>query len=242
MVIQGPSPSRFDPDHSPLSAARARVLEFLQGSGTPASAADVARDLGLHENTARKHLEGLAERGLLERTHEAAEGRGRPATSYAATSHHAIKLEGEPDARVREYAGLASALAGHIAATSENPEADAIAAGERWAEALAATIADPADPADPAEATAPASPKQLIEIHIIKAFDQMGFAPELDASGDSIALTRCPLLDAARAEPTVVCGVHFGLARGLMRAHGADVSRTRLIPFSEVGACRLHLR
>ena len=231
MVIQGPSPSRFDPEHAPLSAARARVLEFLQGSGTPASAADVSRDLGLHENTARKHLEGLAERGLLERTHEAAEGRGRPATSYAATSRGAIKLEGEPDARVREYVGLASALAGHIAATSENPEVDAIAAGERWAEGLAVT-----------EAAGAANPKQTIEIHIIKAFDQMGFAPELDASGDSIALTRCPLLDAARAEPTVVCGVHFGLARGLMRAHGADVSRTRLIPFSEVGACRLHLR
>jgi len=224
----GPSPSRFDPERSPLSPARAKVLEALQRSGATVSAADVARDLGLHENTARNHLDGLAERSLVERTAGQGAGRGRPAFSY-----RALTQQVEPDARVREYVGLAGALARHIGATSENPEADAIAVGERWGADLAAADL---------KATDPASTKQPIEIHIIKAFDEMGFAPELAEDGDSVALTRCPLLDVAQAEPTVVCGVHFGLARGLMRAHGADVSRTRLTPFSEVGACRLHLR
>ncbi|NTV38818.1 MAG: helix-turn-helix domain-containing protein [Demequinaceae bacterium] len=219
----GPSPSRFDPERSPLSPARAKVLEALQRSGATVSAADVARELGLHENTARKHLEGLAERLLVQRIPGEVSGRGRPALSYRALPQHA-----EPDARVREYVGLAGALARHIGATSANPEADAIAVGERWGAELAA--------ADPAAL------KRPIEIHIIKAFDEMGFAPELDEEGDSVALTRCPLIDAVHAEPTIVCGVHFGVARGLMRAHGADVSRARLSPFSEVGACRLHLR
>ena len=229
----GPAPSRFDPEQSPLSPARARVLESLQRSGATVSAADVARDLGLHENTARKHLDGLAERklvdrSLVERTPGQGAGRGRPAFSY-----RALTQQVEPDARVREYVGLAGALARHIGATSDNPEADAIAVGERWGAELAAADLRAADPA---------GLKQPIEIHIIKAFDEMGFAPELDEAGDSVALTRCPLLDAVQAEPTVVCGVHFGVARGLMRAHGADVSHTRLSPFSEVGACRLHLR
>jgi predicted ArsR family transcriptional regulator len=224
----GPSPSRFDPEQTPLSPARARVLEALQRSGATVSAADVASDLALHENTARKHLDGLAERGLIERTPGQGAGRGRPAFSYRALPQHA-----EPDARVREYVGLAGALARHIGATSNNAEADAIAVGERWGEELAAADLN---------ATGPASTTQPIVIRIIKAFDDMGFAPELSEDGDSVALTRCPLLDVAQAEPTVVCGVHFGVARGLMRAHGADVSRTRLAPFSEVGACRLHLR
>jgi len=239
----GPSPSRFDPERSPLSPARAKVLEALQRSGATASAADVARDLGLHENTARKHLDGLAERGLVERTMvERATGqgagRGRPAFSYSA-----LTVQVEPDARVREYVGLAGALARHIGATSANPEADAIAVGERWGADLAAADLAANDQAstDPASVDVTA-PKRPIVIHIIKAFDEMGFAPELAEDGDSVALTRCPLLDVAQAEPTVVCGVHFGLARGLMRAHGADVSRARLSPFSEVGACRLHLR
>lgn len=227
MENMGPTPSRFDPEQSPLSAARARVLEAMQSSGGTVSAADVARELGLHENTARKHLDGLAERGLVERRlaeHKAGQsaGRGRPAFSY-----RALMRQAEPDARVREYVGLAGALARHIGATSANPEADAIAVGERWAQDVAAADT--------------AALKQPVVIHIIKAFDEMGFAPELDEDG-SIALTRCPLLDAVQAEPAVVCGVHFGLARGLMRAHGADASRTRLTPFAEVGACRLHLR
>ncbi len=64
----GPSPSRFDPEQTPLSGARARVLEAMQSLGTTASVGEVATALGLHENTARKHLDGLASRGLLERT------------------------------------------------------------------------------------------------------------------------------------------------------------------------------
>lgn len=232
----GPSPSRFDPEQAPLSPARARVLETLQRSGATVSAADVASELGLHENTARKHLDGLAERGLIERTSGQAAGRGRPAFSY-----RALTVRVEPDARVREYVGLAAALARHIGATSENPEADSIAVGERWGAELAAADPGSTNAAD-VDTAAPATPTQPIVLRIIKAFDQMGFAPELAEDGDSVALTRCPLLDVAMAEPTVVCGVHFGVARGLMRAHGADVTRTRLAPFSEVGACRLHLR
>jgi predicted ArsR family transcriptional regulator len=228
MENMGPTPARFDHEQPSLSGARARVLEAMQLSGAAVSVGDIARELGLHENTARKHLEGLAERGLVqrglvERAPDAADGRGRPAVSYRALPQRA-----EPDARMRDYAGLAGALARHIGETSDNPEADAIAIGEKWA-------------ADLVSGEPLASP-QPIELRILKAFDSMGFAPELDDDGDSIALTRCPLIDAALAEPTVVCSVHFGVARGLMRAHGADASRARLTPFSEVGACRLHLR
>lgn len=218
----GPSPSRFDPEQPSLSPARARVLEAMQRNTATASAGEVARELGLHENTARKHLEGLADRGLIERTPGESAGRGRPAFSYRALPQHA-----EPDARVRDYVGLAVVLARHIAETSEDPEADAISAGERWALDL---VRDEPD-----------VPQQPLTLHIVKAFDSMSFAPELDDTDDSIALRRCPLIDAVFAEPTVVCAVHLGVARGLARSHGADASRIRLTPFSEVGACRLHL-
>jgi len=222
----GPTPSRFDPEQASLSPARARVLEAMQRTEAAASASEVALQLGLHENTARKHLDGLADRGLLERTSGEAAGRGRPAFAYRALPQHA-----EPDARVRDYMGLAVALARHIGETSKDPEADAITAGERWAETLA-----PEGPATPD------APKMPLTLHIIKTFDSMGFAPELDDADDSIALTRCPLLDAVQAEPTVVCAVHLGVARGLVRSRGGDPARIRLTPFSEVGACRLHLR
>src|SRR5664280_1532615 len=60
----------------------------------------------------REHLDALVERGLATRVVLPAVGRGRPAGSYApATSRP------EPDPRVRDYAGLATALAGQIART-----------------------------------------------------------------------------------------------------------------------------
>lgn len=221
MENKGPSPSRYDTAQPSLSPARARVLEAMQRNTATASAGQVALELGLHENTARKHLNGLADRGLLERTAGESAGRGRPACSYRALPHHA-----EPDARVRDYVGLASALARHIASTSSDPRSDGIAAGEAWGKALAL------------------EPRHVSNSHngtVISLLNELGFAPEVDAAGTSIALRRCPLLDAVRAAPEVVCAVHLGLTRGALAARGAATGSVRLTPFAEVGACRLLL-
>lgn len=193
----------------------------MQRSTASASAGEVALQLDLHENTARKHLDGLVARGLLERTRKESEGRGRPASSYRALPQHA-----EPDARVRDYVGLASALARHIAATSSYPRRDAIAAGETWGAELAM---EPRHDAGTSNAT------------VISLLDELGFAPDADAGNTSIALRRCPLLDAVRAAPEVVCAVHLGLARGALAARGASTASVELTPFAEVGACRLLL-
>ncbi|MDA8436745.1 MAG: helix-turn-helix domain-containing protein, partial [Actinomycetales bacterium] len=103
----GPTPARYDGTDPVLSGQRARVLEHLQRTGAPVTVEDIAAALDLHPNTARKHLEGLLARGLAVSSTAPAEGRGRPARVYAPAERT------EPDSRVRDYAGLASALAGH---------------------------------------------------------------------------------------------------------------------------------
>lgn len=192
------------------------MLEAMQRRDSAASVRDIARDIDLHENTTRKHLDGLVDRGLVARTSGVAKGRGRPARSY-----RALEQSTEPDTRVREYIGLATALARHIAATSDDPRRDAIAAGESWG----------VDLVPPARAGAT----------LVSLLDTLGFAPEPDSSGTSIALRRCPLLDAVHAAPVVVCAVHLGIARGIVTALGFDPEPVTLEPFSEVGACRLRL-
>lgn len=221
MENAGPISSRYDTVQRPLTDARARVLETMQRLSTAASANQVALLMDIHENTARKHLDGLAYRGLLDRIPNAMIGRGRPGFKYRARTTHV-----EPDARVRDYVGLASALASHIARTSDDPRRDAIAAGALWGAELAA---DPRFDAQTGHET------------VLNLLGELGFAPEFDASERAIALRRCPLLDAVRAAPEVVCAVHLGFARGALAARGTDTSAVGLTPFAEVGSCTLHL-
>jgi len=218
----GPRPVRYDAAGVPLSAQRARVLEQLQQSGPSTTVSALAELLGLHTNTVREHLDALVERGLATRDRLPSPGRGRPAGAYTAAPGRP-----EPDPRVRDYAGLAGALAGQIARTSSDPRADALAAGEAWGTALA----------QPLPTGRPAQARRLV----VALLGDLGFAPESDDRANVVRLRRCPLLDAARAHPEVVCPVHLGVVRGALAAIGGDPRRAALVPFSEPGACRLDL-
>ncbi|MBE7700297.1 helix-turn-helix domain-containing protein [Oerskovia sp. Sa1BUA8] len=77
---------------------------------------------------------------------------------------------------------------------------------------------------------------------VVDLLDRLGFAPQADDDAASVALTRCPLLEAAYRNPEVVCAVHLGLAQGALERLGAPREGTSLLPFAEPGACRLHLR
>lgn len=220
--ILGPAPVRHDRGEAPLSAQRGRILEQLQRAGATSTVGELATQLGLHANTVREHLEALVVRGLASRELAPAAGRGRPAWSYAAASGHP-----ESDLRVCDYVGLATALAGQIVGTRTNPEADALAAGEAWGRTLTEGI--------------PASGPAQARRSVIGLLAELGFDPEADARATTVRLRRCPLLDAARAHPDVVCPVHLGIVRGALAALGGDPERATLLPFSEPGACRLHL-
>jgi predicted ArsR family transcriptional regulator len=220
--ILGPAPVRYDVGAGSLSAPRARILEQLQSSSGGTTVEALATRLGLHTNTVREHLGALVERGLARRELAAAVGRGRPAWSYASAAG-----QPEPDPRVRDYVGLASALAGQIARTSVDPEADALYAGEHWGRALSAGLS--------AKTTVGARRS------VVALLTELGFAPESDARASSVRLRRCPLLDAARAHPEIICPVHLGIVRAALAALGADPEAATLVPFAEPGACSLNL-
>ena len=226
-----------------LSAARASILERLAAAGRGRRVADIAAETGLHQNTIREHLDALADVGLADRSRSAATGRGRPAWVY--TARPSMPLDG----RVREYAGLAAALAGQIANGSADPRAEGLAAGERWGLELTR--------AAPAGATAPPGPagstqRQAQARHrVVAMLAELGFAPEPSAPEPSapepgaeatVRLTRCPLLEVAHRYREVVCAVHLGMARGLLLGCGGDAEHAVLRPFATPGACLLDLR
>ena len=222
----GPSPVRSSSDSAPLSLARVLVLEALQTAGSAITATELGRRLELHPNTVREHLDDLVERGLAVRAQAPVCGRGRPAWQYSPAPRR------EPDTRVRDYAGLASALAGHIARTSRDPIADALAAGRAWGTEIVA---------EESRGRSPARSAVEARRDVVTILERLGFAPSADAGVNTAALRRCPLLDAAQRHTAVVCGVHLGLVQGALGAMGADSQESQLHPFSEPGACRLVL-
>jgi len=245
-----------------LSTARARILDVLIDQPEPCTVAALTELIRQHPNTIREHLDILIYDRLVMRTRADVQGRGRPAWLYSA----APDAGSEPGSR--EYAALASALAGQIARTSRQPHADAIEAGRMWGRDLvrqSRTANDQpsergADERVPKKGTAsrsasaprgasaprsaPASSDVMARREVIDLLEELGFAPSADTRARVVKLHRCPLLEAAHQHPEVVCGVHLGIVRGALEELGNDPERTEntaLQPFSEPGACRLDL-
>lgn len=214
---RGPRPAR--PAHGRgLSASRAALLETLESQSEPLGLRAVVALTGLHANTVREHLDGLRHDGLVQRSPAPASGRGRPGWLYAATG----RSPGDPRP---EYAALAAALASVVARTSPDPAQDARDAGAEWGRRLAPPT------------RSPRSAHHLVS----DLLDRMGFAPEPGAGAHEVRLTRCPLLEAARERPDVVCAVHQGMAEGVLAAQGHPSDGVQLVPFAEPGACLLRL-
>lgn len=225
-LVLGPRPTPVLEAPVALSGQRLRVLEYVRAH-SPVRVADAAAALDLHANTVREHLDAVVELGLVERSIARTLGRGRPATLYRASA-------ADPSVAIRDYAGLATALAGQLARTSAHPERDARAAGLEWGRELI-------DECSQAGHDARQS--------VLEALARLGFAPDDEemmpgapAGTGGIALRRCPLLNAARRYPTVVCQVHLGIVEGMLERLGAaGAPGLDLIPFAEPGACRLFL-
>ena len=215
-VINGPAPAKPVVSLG-LSPARQRVLEWLRMAQDPVTVSQCAATLDLHENTARNHLEALADDGLAVRSKQPSQGRGRPRTLY----------RGMADPRNREYAALAAALARIIVTTSDDPQRDARDAGEIWGAQLSGD-------------RLPDSAREA-RTEVVKILDDLGFEPRPEGHLHSVALTRCPLLDVARQNTDVVCCVHLGLVQGALEQMGHPNPDVQLFPFAEPGACRLHL-
>lgn len=221
-AVLGPVPT-VDPGDADrhLTAQQEAVLTALRESGGDQPVAAVAAALGLHRNTVREHLDRLVEAGLVERMRAHAPHRGRPAWRYRAHPNAAA-------AELRAYAGLTRVLVAHLQRTAADPGAEAEALGRAWGR----------EQQGPAGAAAAAGTGEVRE-QILVNLAESGFAP-VD-SGAVVALTRCPLLQAARDCPEVICRIHLGLIRGALDALGADGVEPVLTPFAQPGSCSLHL-
>jgi predicted ArsR family transcriptional regulator len=209
---------------APLGRSRARVLDVLRAAGSPLGVLQVADRTGLHPNTARFHLDALAEAGLASRAPQARSAPGRPSITYAATGGPA----GE-----RRYRLLAQMLTSLITGLLPQPERAAAEAGREWG----AYLTEPPPPY-----RRPGASEAIEKLAEVTA--ALGFAPQTEAEGPQyrLRLHRCPFLEVARQHQDVVCSLHLGLMQGVLNQMRAPVAATRLEPFAEPNVCIAHLR
>jgi predicted ArsR family transcriptional regulator len=177
-----------------VTAAQSRVLSTLRDAGHALTLAELQEATGLHPNTLRGHLDALVAAGGASRIASRSGGRGRPAWSYLA--------------REPEYAALAMALASGLdtgSSSGRSLDPAAVRGGRAWGERLRSQLGAVEDGRE----------------RVLLALTHTGFAPE--AAGDRVTLNACPLLDAARSHPAVVCAVHLGLVEGVLGQEGAGL-------------------
>lgn len=186
--------------------SRDRVLAALRDDPRPVRINEICAATRLSPNAVRFHLNHLIGLGAVSTVKDPyASGSGRPALLYSAAPQEAV----DPSAAYRALAGL---LASELV-RSAGPRA-ASEAGRAWATSLLKGRA--IDGTDPVPL-------------VMSVLEEGGFRPVESADGSTIELHRCPFLDLALEQPTVVCGVHLGLVSGVLGVLGATTA-VHLVP------------
>jgi predicted ArsR family transcriptional regulator len=208
-----------------MTDRRQEVLRLLRAATAPLSIAEIASELGVHQNTVRFHLDVLAASGQAEQVAPDHRRPGRPAQLFQSVRRM------DP-AGLRKYQLLAEILVQEIAADPE-PSVRAMQAGRAWGELLARSPGAHAADARPGEPVG----------RLVSLLADLGFDPDLQGSADrqQVGLRHCPFLELAEWRKDVVCPVHLGLMQGALDAWDAPVTVSALQPFTEPDLCVAHL-
>lgn len=171
-----------------MGRQRDRVYMVVRDSLEPLDAPVIAQTLGIHITTARFHLNGLIDEGLVAGTWLASESVGRPRKGYVAVG-------------IDPIAPVLAALLAQLGGTADERGKKAAAAGRAWAESL---------PRYPVVAGTVPDPVTVISALLAR----LGFQVSSTMSGFStheIRMCNCPLRRIAGNFPEIVVGIQQGL-------------------------------
>ena len=206
-------------DHaSRLGPTRAEVLEHLQGLGRPVPLDAIADAVGVHQNTARFHLDALTAAGLVDRQLEHRDVPGRPKVLF-----RAARISSDSS-----YESLAQVMVRHFAAGVDDRSDRAVEAGVAWGEQVRAELvaSDPArGPLD----------------RLVDGMTWLGYEPQLVTDAEPVLNLRpCPYASIASEDPDVVCQLHLGLMRGIL-GPGQPWEVVSIEPWAAPTTCRVRL-
>lgn len=203
-------------------------MHELQKRG-PSTIDVLAEATGLHANTVREHLSRLIDADLVRSEPEVRTTRGRPRIRYRATTSGDVH-DDPVAARLLEQSIAQAALS----------EALVRGFGDGSALRRAETAGREVGRELPIDPDSRAGERELLALSA--HLDSFGFDPEFDEAAQTFHLWRCPYLEMARERPDVVCGVHAGLAQGVLDQAGGRYVIDQLNPFVGPEHCTLVVR
>ncbi len=202
-----------------LGPTRAQVLEHVRNLDVAVPLEEIAEAVGIHQNTARFHLEALAAAGLVVREPEHRLVPGRPRMLFRA----ALAI------RDTSYQTLAQVMVRHLAARLPDGPERALEAGMDWGDGIRAELVA-------------GSPSQPPLDRLVDGMASLGYEPELVGDDQPVLNLRpCPYGPLAIDDPEIVCQMHLGLMRGVL---GPDQpwEVTGVEPWALPTTCRVTLQ
>ena len=187
-----------------LGPTRARVLKLLQEAVGPMSVADISDEVGIHKNSARFHLDSLADHGYVTREKLHTGETGRPRLVYRATPS-------SPTVSPEHLVHLCQILIRSFVADLPDADERAEQAGYAWGTEHAISSGD-----------------QAALEGLAHALSEQGFAPTI--AERRIWFNRCPY-QASRLEDGdlhTVCALHLGIIRGYLENSGSQLTTGQL--------------
>lgn len=199
-----------------LSVKQREVLDRLALHPHGAQVGDLAKEMGMHPNTIRGHLDELLARDLVQVTTAPSEGRGRPSNIFhTRTPHHSTVT--------REYIGLVRTMAECL---TEGDTEKAREIGRQWARQTH----------DGREVQSDASGASQLNA-LIAILRDLGFDPSYPNQSGNIGLNACPFTTVGVSAPSsVICALHAGY---LDELSGGIVHK--LLPYSRPSQCEIEL-
>ncbi|MDR0783306.1 MAG: hypothetical protein LBE83_06055 [Propionibacteriaceae bacterium] len=204
---------------------RTHIIQILRDTKEPISVAEVATMVGIHPNTARFHLESLADAGMANRETAEITGPGRRRVLYSGT------LPNQTHERAQGYRLLAQILTSTIVAKFPEVDEEMYEAGLEWGSYLTSRPA-PFEVLDEAE----------IAQRVLNKLDALWFAPEwAPYPGPHLIFHNCPFMESARSAPGLVCRLHAGMINGALAELRSTQRVARLNPVVAPHLCRAWL-
>ncbi|WP_409483953.1 helix-turn-helix domain-containing protein [Arsenicicoccus dermatophilus] len=222
------------------SGVRRRITELVEAEPDRWTALALADALGLHVTTVRFHLDQLEQAGVLESQPERRERPGRPRKVYR-------RATDTTPVSATAYVILADVLSATLADGGRSgPDVAARAeaadrAGAAWVQAHGQAV-EPADTSSGADTSGSIPVRRLVD-----TLARWGYPPEtVTVEGDlatrcQATLTYCPMIEAARRHPDVICGIHLGLVRGTLTELGVPDPQVRVVPMITPGVCAVDI-